>query len=154
MRRPILLVLAATALPVHASSLDALFALQRNGLWEAYSAGNPAPTRRYCITDAVRLNGVQATADAFAQMGCKPDSETITGAAFEVVYACTNADPNLGNFRLAMSGSAGADHMTIKTTISGGGRMIQQMAPAMNTTEEWRRARDCAPGEKPGLQPP
>lgn len=153
MRWSLLLALAVPAAAPHASALAELFALQRDGLWEAYAAGNPTPLRRYCITDAVRLDAVKATADAFATMGCKPEQETVKGESFEISYACSNANPDLGDFRLLMSGSAGPNQLSVTTRLSGGGRMIQAMAPATNTTEEWRRARDCLPTEPPGLQP-
>ena len=58
MRWSILLVLAVPVASSHASALQDLFALQRNGLWEAYAPGNPTPLRRYCISDEVRLDAV------------------------------------------------------------------------------------------------
>ena len=153
MRWSLLLALALPVAAPHASALDDLFALQRDGLWEAYAPGNPTPVRRYCITEAVRLDAVKATADAFATMGCKPGQETVKGESFEVSYACSNANPELGDFHLLMSGSAGPNQLSVTTRLSGGGRMIQSMATAANTTEEWRRTRDCLPTEEPGMQP-
>jgi Protein of unknown function (DUF3617) len=153
MRWSILLVLAVPVASSHATALQDLFALQRDGLWEARAPGNPTPMRRYCITGEVRLDAVKATAEAFAAMGCKADQESVKGGSFEVSYACSNANPDIGNFRLVMFGSAGPNQMSVTTQVSGGGPMIQSMAPGMNVTEEWRRARDCLPTEKPGLQP-
>jgi hypothetical protein len=153
MRWSILLVLAVPAASSHASALQELFALQRNGLWEAYAPGNPTPLRRYCISDEVRLDAVKATTDAFASLGCKPGQETVKGDAFEISYACTNVNPDVGNFGLRMFGSAGPNEMSVTTELSGGGRMIQSMAPGVNATEAWRRVRDCLPTERPGLQP-
>ena len=105
MRWSILLALAVPAASSHASALQDLFALQRNGLWEAYAPGNPTPLRRYCISDDVRLDAVKATTDAFASLGCKPGQETVKGDAFEISYACSNANPDVGNFGLAAKGA-------------------------------------------------
>ena len=153
---PILVVaslMTLAAASVHAGALEEVMKMQKNGMWEMKPPGGKAKPFLFCVTDGAKIGGLEETRKAVASLGCKTEKDSLNGDRYEIVLACSNADPNLGNFRMVMTGTARSDYQSGETVITGGGKMMQMLFP--NGKEgggENRWVRPCKAGEKPGLQ--
>jgi hypothetical protein len=146
----VLILLATTA---RASALDDIMKMQKNGLWEMHIPGQKGKPLLFCVNDTTKIGGLQQTRDAVKSLGCKSDRDQLSGDQYEIALTCTNANPQVGNFRMVMKGTARPDYQSGTTTVTGGGQMIQMLFP--NGKEgggENRWVRPCRADEKPGLQ--
>jgi hypothetical protein len=135
-----------------ADALDDIMKMQKDGMWEMRPPGQAKPLL-FCVTGSTKIGGLQETRDAVKSLGCKTDKAVLAGDQYEIVLNCTNKDPDVGNFRMVMKGTARSDFQTGTTTITGGGQMIKMMFPSgKEGGGENRWLRPCKPGEKPGLQ--
>jgi hypothetical protein len=141
---------AATA---QAGAIEEVMKRQNNGMWEMKPPGGKAKPMLFCVTDDTKIDGLRETREAVKDLGCKTEKDTLSGDRYEIVLACSSADPNVGNFRMVMSGTARSDYMTGETVITGGGPMIRMLFPkGKEGGGENRWVRPCKAGEKPGLQ--
>jgi len=146
-------VLACAAAIAHAGVLDDVMKMQRNGLWELKLPGDKGKPHLFCVTDSTKVGGLKETQEAVKSLGCKTEKETLTGDQYEIALACSNADPNVGNFRMVMKGTARSDVQSGTTTVIGGGPLIKGLFPSgQEGGGESRWLRPCKAGEKPGLQ--
>lgn len=136
-----------------AGALDDVMRMQKNGMWEMQPPGHKGPPLLFCVDDANKIGGLQQTREAMKSLGCRTEKDALNGDRYEIALACSNKDPNVGNFRMLMQGTARPDYQSGTTTVTGGGKMIQMLFP--KGTEgggENRWIRPCKGGEKPGLQ--
>lgn len=152
-----LLAVLATSLgaagTASAGALEDVMKMQKNGMWELKLPGNKGKPLLFCVTDTTKIGGLKETQESVKSLGCKTEKDSLKGDQYEIVLACTNADPNVGNFRMVMNGTARTDYMSGSTTVSGGGKMIQMLFPSgKEGGGENRWIRPCKAGEKPGLQ--
>lgn len=141
---------AATA---QAGALEEVMKMQKNGMWEMKPPGGKAKPMLFCVTADTKIGGLEETRNAVASLGCKTEKDTLSGDRYEIVLACSNADPDVGNFRMVMKGTARPDYMTGETVITGGGQMIRMLFPqGKEGGGENRWLRPSKAGEKPGLQ--
>lgn len=146
-------VLAATAAIAHAGALEDVMKMQKNGMWEMKLPGDEGKPMLFCVTDTTKIGGLKETQEAVKSLGCKTDKDSLKGDQYEITLACSNADPNVGNFRMVMKGTARSDFQSGTTTITGGGPMIKGLFPSgKEGGGENRWLRPCKAGEKPGLQ--
>jgi hypothetical protein len=146
-------LLALLAPAARAGALDEIMKMQKNGLWEMQVPGQKGPPLLFCVNDTNKIGGLQQTRDAVTSLGCKSDKDTLSGDRYEIALSCASANPQVGNFRMVMKGTARPDYQSGTTTVTGGGRMIQMLFP--NGKEgggENRWLRPCRADEKPGLQ--
>lgn len=136
-----------------AGVLDDVIKIQKNGMWEMKLPGGKGKPLLFCVTDTIKIGGLKETHEAVKSLGCKTEKESLKGNQYEIALACSNPDPNVGNFRMVINGTARSDYMTGVTTIAGGGPMIKALFPsAKEGGGENRWLRPCKAGEKPGLQ--
>jgi hypothetical protein len=154
MSRLAIAVLACAPAPfVHAGTLDDVVKMQKNGLWELRVPGQAGKPLLFCVNDENKIGGLQQTRNAVKSLGCKPEKEVLSGDQFELVLSCASANPQLGNFRMVMKGTARPDYQSSMTTVTGGGQMIQTLFPqGKEGGGENRWLRPCRADEKPGLQ--
>lgn len=154
MRKVAITTLALLLAPaVHAEVLDDIMKMQKHGMWEIQPPGQKSTPLLFCVNESAKIGGLQQTRDAIQSLGCKPEKSVLNGDQYEIALACSNANPEVGNFRMVMKGTARPDYQSGTTTVTGGGRMIQMLFP--NGKEgggENRWVRPCKPDEKPGLQ--
>ncbi|MDZ7651286.1 MAG: hypothetical protein U5L03_01300 [Burkholderiaceae bacterium] len=146
-------VMACTASFSNAGALDDVMKMQKNGMWELKLPGQKGKPLLFCVTDTTKIGGLKETQESVKSLGCKTEKESLKGDQYEIVLACSNADPNLGNFRMVMKGTARPDYSSGTTTVTGGGPMIKGLFPSgQEGGSEDRWLRPCKAGEKPGLQ--
>lgn len=146
-----LVMLVVTA--AHAGVIDDVMKMQKNGMWELKVPFQNGKPLLFCVNDNTKIGGLQQTRDAVKSLGCKTEKDTLSGDQYEIALACSNADPNLGNFRMVMKGTARPDYQSGTTTVTGGGKMIQMLFPSgKEGGGENRWMRPCRADEKPGLQ--
>jgi hypothetical protein len=136
-----------------AGTIEEVMKMQKNGMWEMKLPGHKGKALLFCVTDTTKIGGLKETQDAVASLGCKTEKDSLKGNQYEIELACRNADPNVGNFRMLMKGTAGPELQSGTTTVTGGGTMIKMLFPSGNEGGgESRWIRPCKAGEKPGLQ--
>ncbi len=136
-----------------AGALDDVMKMQKNGMWELKVPFQNGKPLLFCVNDNTKIGGLQQTRDAVKTLGCKTEKDALSGDQYEIALACSNADPNLGNFRMVMKGTARPDFQSGTTTVTGGGKMIQMLFPSgKEGGGENRWVRACRADEKPGLQ--
>jgi|DewCreStandDraft_4_1066084.scaffolds.fasta_scaffold126641_2 hypothetical protein len=136
-----------------AGALEDVMKMQKNGMWEMKPPGTKGKPLLFCVTDAIKIGGLKETQEAVKDLGCKTEKDTLKGDRYEIVLACSSADPNVGNFRMVMKGTARSDYQSGTTTVTGGGQMIRMLFPkGEEGGGENRWIRPCKAGEKPGLQ--
>lgn len=141
------------AAPVSAGMLDDVMKMQKNGMWEMKPPGNKGKPLLFCVTDSTKMGGLKETQQAVKELGCKVEKESLSGDQYETALNCRSPDPNVGNFRMVMKGTARSDYQSGTTTVTGGGPMIQMLFPGgKEGGGESRWIRPCNAGEKPGLQ--
>lgn len=146
-------VLLALAPAAQAGALDDVMKMQKNGMWELKVPFQNGKPLLFCVNDNTKIGGLQQTRDAVKSLGCKTEKDALSGDQYEIALACSNADPNLGNFRMVMKGTARPDYQSGTTTVTGGGKMIQMLFPSgKEGGGENRWMRPCRADEKPGLQ--
>jgi hypothetical protein len=153
----VLLAVMVTALgtagAASAGVLEDVMKMQKNGMWEIRLPGDKGKPLQFCVTDSTKIGGLKETQEAVKDLGCKTEKESLRGDQYEIALTCSNADPNVGNFRMVMKGTARSDYMSSTTTTTGGGPMIKALFPSGKEgggENRWIRA--CKAGEKPGLQ--
>lgn len=147
------LALAGTTILAHAGGLDEVMKMQKNGMWELKPPAAMGKPVLFCVTDTTRIGSLKETREAVASLGCKTVEDTLKGDRYEIELDCRNADPNVGNFRMSMKGTARPDFQSGTTTVTGGGPMIRGLFPSGKAGDgELRWLRPCKAGEKPGLQ--
>jgi hypothetical protein len=138
-----------------AGAIDEVMKMQKNGMWEMKPPGQKGKPLLFCVTNSTKIGGLEETRKAVASLGCKTEKDSLKGEQYEIALACSNADPNLGNFRMVMKGTARSDYQSGDTVITGGGKMIQMLFPSgKEGGGENRWLRPCKAGEQPGLQQP
>ena len=120
-------VLVPTA---HAGAIDDVMKMQKNGLWEIKPPGHTGAPLQFCVTDTTKIGGLRQTQDAVKSLGCKTEKDVLKGGQYEIALNCSSPQPEVGNFRMVMTGSARPDFQSGKTTVTGGGRMIQMLFPS------------------------
>jgi hypothetical protein len=136
-----------------AGALDEVMKMQKNGMWELQVPFQKGKPLLFCVNDSTKIGGLQQTRDAVKNLGCKTEKDSLSGDQYEIALACSNADPNIGNFRMVMKGTARLDYQSGTTTVTGGGKMIQMLFPSgKEGGGENRWVRTCRTDEKPGLQ--
>ncbi len=153
----VLLAVMVTALgtagAASAGVLEDVMKMQKNGMWEIRLPGDKGKPLLFCVTDSTKIGGLKETQEAVKDLGCKTEKESLKGDQYEIGLTCSNADPNVGNFRMVMKGTARSDYMSGTTTTTGGGPMIKALFPSgKEGGGENRWIRPCRAGEKPGLQ--
>jgi hypothetical protein len=146
-------VLACATAIAQAGALDDVMNMQKNGMWEMKPPGYTGKPYQFCVTDTTKIGGLKETQGAVASLGCKTEKDSLKGDQYEIELNCRNADPNVGNFRMVMKGTARSDFQNGTTTVTGGGPMIRGLFPSgKEGGGENRWLRPCKAGEKPGLQ--
>lgn len=136
-----------------AGALEDVMKMQKNGMWEMKLPGDKGKPLLFCVTDTTKIGGLKETAEAVKSLGCKAEKDSLKGDQYEIALACSSADPNVGNFRMVMKGTARSDYMSGTSSVTGGGPMIQGLFPTgKEGGGENRWVRPCRAGEKPGLQ--
>jgi hypothetical protein len=137
----------------HAGAIEDVMRMQKNGLWELKPPGHAGAPLQFCVTDTTKIGGLRETQDAVKSLGCRTERDALKGDQYEIALNCSSPQPEVGNFRMVMTGSARPDFQSGKTTVTGGGRMIQMLFPSgKEGGGENRWVRPCKPDEKPGLQ--
>jgi hypothetical protein len=136
-----------------AGAIDEVMKLQRNGMWEMKPPGYAGKPYLFCVTDTTKIGGLRETQQAVAGLGCRMEKDVLKGDQYEIVLNCGSANPEVGNFRMEMRGTARADYQSGTTAVTGGGRMVRSLFPGgKGGGGESRWLRPCAAHEKPGLQ--
>lgn len=145
--------LAGLSATASAGTIDDVMKMQKNGMWEMKPPGFTGKPYQFCVTDTTKIGGLEETRKAVASLGCKTERDALRGDQYEIALACSHANPEIGNFRMLMKGTARSDYQSGTTTVTGGGRMIQMLFPSgKEGGGENRWLRPCKAGEKPGLQ--
>jgi hypothetical protein len=137
---------------VEGATFEEIVTRQRNGMWEIRRVGSSQPPSLFCVTDEAKLDARVETDKAVKQLGCERQTEAVDGDRFELHWRCDSDNPTLGRFEITSKGTLSSDQLRFESAVSGGGPLIQAIAPTLNGTQEWRWLRPCRPGDKPGLQ--
>ena len=157
-RRMMLSAVAAVVLPfigsaAAAGAIDEVMKLQRNGMWEMKPPGYAGKPYFFCVTDTTKIGGLREAQQAVASLGCRTEKDVLKADQYEIVLNCSSANPEVGSFRMVMSGTARADYQSGTTVATGGGRMVRALFPTgKEGGGESRWLRPCGAHEKPGLQ--
>ncbi|MCS6921652.1 MAG: hypothetical protein NZM07_07045 [Elioraea sp.] len=158
MNRTVMALLAALAASLGAAgtasagAYDEITRMQKNGMWELRPPAGKGKPVLFCVTDSTKIGALDTMREVVGDM-CKTEKDSLRGDQYEIVMACSSKDPDVGNFRMVMKGTARPDYQTGTTTVSGGGKMIQMLFPTGNEGGgEFRWLRPCKAGEKPGPQ--
>jgi Protein of unknown function (DUF3617) len=149
----VLVTALGTAGTASAGVLEDVMKIQKNGMWEMKLPGDKGKPFLFCVTDTTKIGGLKETQEAVKELGCKTEKEWLKGDQYEIALACSNPDPNVGNFRMVMNGTARSDYISGTATTTGGGPMIKGLFPTgKEGGSENRWIRPCKAGERPGLQ--
>lgn len=146
-------VLASGASPASAGAIEDVMKMQKNGMWEMKPPGHTGKPFLFCVTHAVKIGGLKETVEAVRSLGCRTEQDTLRGDQYEVVLDCRSPEPDVGNFRMVIKGTARPDYQSGTTMVTGGGPLIKRLFPSgKKGGGESRWLRPCKAGEKPGLQ--